>query len=351
MRDQPCFDQIFVDASRIRPNHSLGFIEDVRWIFGLKLLEWLSMKGFPVLGLVDSRLSLRVCRRSTAVVFSGTELTYPTCVPDRFETITGDFCLGYGGDTYSHRAINYRHEHAHKPLPAHYVQLGPLSLGSFSVRLDRTPVGQVLDLPGRGIRSCAKAEWAHGKKRSLQSWLGVWFDRAEISPSLVSHIESLSARMERPWPGSTTRERTSLLLNNLGDLGCDDATLRQLLGLPRKGKPIGELILLRAVREVFEGETVLHRYRGKEMEQLELDVFVPGRKLAFEYQGEQHFEQLPHWHDKAGFLQQQQRDERKRKLCAYWGYSLLHFESGDDLRREGVIQALRSRDLIAPEYV
>lgn len=351
MIDQPCFDQLFVDASRIRPNHRLGFIEDVRWLFGLKLLEWLSNNGFPVLGLVDHRLSLRVCRRSTAKVFPGTELIYPTHVPDRFETITSDFCLGYGFDTYSHRAINYRHQRIQNPIPAHYVQHGPLSIGSFAVRMDCTTHGDVLDLPGRSVRACGKAEWAHGKKRSLQGWLGVWFDKAEIQPSLLSYIESLPAMTECPWPGCTPRERTSLLLDNLGDLGGGDAALRLLLGLPKKGKPIGELILLRSVREVFEDEVVLHRYRGKEMQRLELDIFVPGKKLAFEYQGEQHFEHLRHWHDEAGYLQQQQRDERKRRLCAFLGYSLLYFESGDDLRREGVVQALRSRGLIAPEYV
>lgn len=344
------FVEVFVDAGRLRPHHSLGLIEDVRWLFGLKLMEWLSSSGLPVLGLVDDRLSLRICRRSTATIYPGAELTYSTGLPGRSETITGDFCLGYGYDTYSHHAINYRHQHLQSPTPAHYVQHGPLSLGNFAVRLDRVPVGHVVDLPGHGVRACTKVEWAHGKKRSVQGWLGVWFDQVDIPPSLLRFIESMPTRRERLWPGSAPRERTSLLLDNLGDLGGDDAALRQLLGFPKKGQPIGELILLRSVREVFEGEVVLHRYHGKEMQRLELDVFVPGRKLAFEYQGQQHFERLPHWHGETGFLRQQERDKRKQALCALHGYALVYFESGSDLRREGVIQALRSRGLIAPEY-
>lgn len=46
---------------------------------------------------------------------------------------------------------------------------------------------------------------------------------------------------------------------------------------------------------------------------MELDVYVESLKLAFEYQGEQHYRPL-YWMD-TKFEEQQKRDEEKRVAC------------------------------------
>jgi hypothetical protein len=51
------------------------------------------------------------------------------------------------------------------------------------------------------------------------------------------------------------------------------------------------------------------------LERLELDGYNSELKVAFEYQGIQHFEVVPHWGNKAKFDAIQQRDKRKREIC------------------------------------
>ena len=57
---------------------------------------------------------------------------------------------------------------------------------------------------------------------------------------------------------------------------------------------------------------------------LELDGYCENLKLAFEYQGVQHYKFIPYWHKtREIFEEQQERDEMKYKMCVKNGITLI----------------------------
>src|SRR5688572_8602412 len=63
------------------------------------------------------------------------------------------------------------------------------------------------------------------------------------------------------------------------------------------------------VLEEYKHPELIHPATGKH---IELDVYVSGLNLAFEYQGEQHY-QAKHW--VSDLVSQQQRDSEKQIAC------------------------------------
>lgn len=73
-------------------------------------------------------------------------------------------------------------------------------------------------------------------------------------------------------------------------------------------------------REIFEEEfgKKFPNVRPKFLNGLELDGYCEELNLAFEYNGQQHYEYIPHFHRNGmkDFENQQERDRRKYKICA-----------------------------------
>lgn len=72
-------------------------------------------------------------------------------------------------------------------------------------------------------------------------------------------------------------------------------------------------------REAFEAltEKSFPKSKPEWLQGLELDGYCPELRIAFEYQGRQHYKVIPHWHSngKADLEAQQARDAKKVRLC------------------------------------
>lgn len=79
--------------------------------------------------------------------------------------------------------------------------------------------------------------------------------------------------------------------------------------------------LFRSVRKLFPGQDIEWNYKHDRIrypgsnKRMELDIFLPGLALAFEYQGEQHFMPIPGWGGEEKLKLVQERDAFKRRAC------------------------------------
>ena len=58
---------------------------------------------------------------------------------------------------------------------------------------------------------------------------------------------------------------------------------------------------------------------------------MPEKKIAFEYQGQQHFYPIKAWGGDKAFENMQKRDERKRQLCSQLGITLIEINYTEPL--------------------
>jgi len=123
--------------------------------------------------------------------------------------------------------------------------------------------------------------------------------------------------------------------------------LREHWGYPKIGeKWTTETHLYYLFKEIFPNNQIIFHYRGKEMNKLEIDIFIPELKLAIEYQGIQHYSTVEHWGGKEGLKQRQKNDIIKAQLCKENDYNLVEFFYHDEISRDLVIERIEQYTLI-----
>lgn len=117
--------------------------------------------------------------------------------------------------------------------------------------------------------------------------------------------------------------------------------LREVAGTHRIGAGwVTETLLAEQLRERLpEFELVRHARPGWLAPQ-HLDVYFPHLNVGVEYQGEQHHQPIARFGGEDGFRVTQQRDARKRTLCAENGCKLIEVLPGYDL--DQVIRQVRA---------
>lgn len=81
-----------------------------------------------------------------------------------------------------------------------------------------------------------------------------------------------------------------------------------------------------------------------------IDIHLPKRRIAIEYQGKQHFEPVEYYGGKKGFWRQQKLDERKRKRCKSQGVSLIYFNYDETITRRQVRKKVEAANPQLKEY-
>lgn len=123
--------------------------------------------------------------------------------------------------------------------------------------------------------------------------------------------------------------------------------VREIFGYPRIGERwISETLLYKMVQVFFPSLEVVHHYRGKELEGLEIDIWIPELKVGIEYQGIQHFEVINHWGGEDGLKKRTENDKKKKKICKSLGYNLIEFRHNENLTEEKLRKKLETLRVI-----
>lgn len=121
---------------------------------------------------------------------------------------------------------------------------------------------------------------------------------------------------------------------------------RKKLGLPLIGDGYfyQESRLFLFISKLFPTEEIIRRNR--KILGLELDIYLPNLKLAFEFQGYHHFVYPNHFHKtKEQFELNQWKDKRKKELCKEEGIILIEITEFEELSEQLIIKKLNENNI------
>ncbi len=99
---------------------------------------------------------------------------------------------------------------------------------------------------------------------------------------------------------------------------------------------ISEGILYDIVKNIYPNEEIIRHHRPLWLDRLELDIFLPNKKLAFEYQGIQHYQPIEHWGGEEQFKIRVEHDSRKKRLCKEHDITLVCIDYDEPLNEQYV---------------
>lgn len=118
--------------------------------------------------------------------------------------------------------------------------------------------------------------------------------------------------------------------------------VRQQLGIPNVGEGwIAETQLYYEVKHAFPDLEVQQHASPEWLGRQHLDIFIPEKCVAVEYQGAQHDQPVEYFGGHEAFEKNQKRDERKQRLCRRHGIKLIYVRP--DYALQNVIEEISRR--------
>ena len=156
----------------------------------------------------------------------------------------------------------------------------------------------------------------YGSTFYAQHWreIGQEYDRMVLDAAVKARISAKEASFKVKFPAHAAEN-----------------TIRKKYKMPPVGEGwISETVLYKNLRNLFQKHEVIQHARTKWLGMMHLDVFIPSLKLAFEYQGRQHYEPVDFFGGKVAFEKVGQRDQEKARLCKENSIKLIYIRQGDD---------------------
>ena len=83
------------------------------------------------------------------------------------------------------------------------------------------------------------------------------------------------------------------------------------------------------------------QYRCSWLGNQSLDIYIPSKLIAIEYQGKQHYEPVKLFGGEDSLKKRKELDERKKKLCENHGISLIEWKYYEPITRVNLLKKLK----------
>lgn len=93
---------------------------------------------------------------------------------------------------------------------------------------------------------------------------------------------------------------------------------------------ISETVLFKNLKNIFSDYEVIHHARPGWLGRQHLDVYIPEKGIAFEYQGVQHKKPIEYFGGKEGLEKRKELDVQKENLCKENNVTLIYIYDGED---------------------
>lgn len=166
--------------------------------------------------------------------------------------------------------------------------------------------------------------------RNAQNFLTEWAKDAHIHPHGMplfnGHARYVLAKSPTDYSFSLSPSAGKLCVELLREA---ENTFREERDIPRIGEGwVAETALFYKVRDAFPDETVIQHGRPKWLGRQHLDIFMPDRGVAVEYQGEQHDRPVEFFGGEEAFRKNVERDRKKLAKCKRNGVRVVYVRQG-----------------------
>jgi hypothetical protein len=162
---------------------------------------------------------------------------------------------------------------------------------------------------------------------------------ADISPDEITYWRNVTLDESRLY--QQLSKKAGQVARRLGNYF--ENITREEFGFRKVGDAhVNESLLLIIVSRLFPRAEINRHHRPDWLAGLELDLFLPKLRLAFEYQGQQHFHPVKAWGGKEGLDKLRIRDAKKRDVCIRESVSLIAIDYTEPLTETHVKERIRT---------
>jgi hypothetical protein len=169
----------------------------------------------------------------------------------------------------------------------------------------------------------------HERRNLLREWVGDAYVHPKGMPLFNGHASYLMIKNPPQYHFSLSPSAEATCLELMREA---ENSFREERDIPRIGEGwLAETVLYYEVRDALSEDEVIQHGRPQWLGSQHLDIYIPARSVALEYQGEQHDRAVAFFGGEEGLKKNIKRDRQKLEKCRRNGVHIIYVRQGYNL--------------------